>query len=64
VPINLSVSQVFRIGKQPVSVALGGRYYAEGSDNAPEWGARLTFTLLYPTAKRAAAGTNSNNFGK
>lgn len=29
VPLNLSLSQVFKIGAQPVSLAIGGRYYAE-----------------------------------
>lgn len=55
VPLNLSVSQVLKIGKQPVSVSLGGRYYAEAPEGGPEWGLRLTFTLLYPTAKHEAA---------
>jgi hypothetical protein len=51
VPLNLMVSQVLKIGKQPISVALGGRYYAEGPSGAPEWGLRFVFTLLFPTAK-------------
>lgn len=51
VPLNLSVSQVLKIGKQPVSIQLGGRYYAEGPEGTAEWGLRLVFTLLYPTAK-------------
>ena len=54
VPLNLTVSQILKIGKQPVSIH-GGRYYAEGPDGAPEWGLRLAFTLLYPTAKHEPA---------
>jgi len=50
VPINAMVSQVLKIGRQPVSIQLGGRYYAEGPSGAPDWGVRLNFTLLYPTA--------------
>jgi hypothetical protein len=55
VPINLGVSQILKIDKQPFSVAVGGRYYADGPSGAPDWGARLTFTLLFPTAKREPA---------
>jgi hypothetical protein len=49
VPLNLSVSQLLRIGKLPVSLAVGGRYYAEGPSSAPEWGLRFVITLLFPT---------------
>jgi len=49
VPLNLSVSQLLRIGKLPVSLAVGGRYYAEGPSGAPEWGLRFVITLLFPT---------------
>ncbi len=55
VPVVGSISQVLKIGKQPISVQLGGKYFAEGPSGAPEWGARLTFTLLYPTGKREPA---------
>ena len=49
VPLNLSVSQLLRIGKLPVSLAVGGKYYAEGPSGAPEWGLRFVITLLFPT---------------
>jgi len=49
VPLNLSVSQLLRIGKLPVSLAVGGRYYAEGPSGAPEWGIRFVVTPLFPT---------------
>lgn len=48
VPLNLSISQVLRIGKQPVSVQAGPRYYLESPDGGPEWGVRFVFTLLFP----------------
>lgn len=48
VPINLMVAQVMKFGKQPVSLQIGGRYYAEAPENGPEWGMRATFTLLFP----------------
>lgn len=48
VPLNLMVSQVLRLGKLPVSVGLGGRWYADSPDGGPEWGARFVFTVLLP----------------
>jgi hypothetical protein len=48
VPINLQVSQLMRFGRQPVSLALGYRYYADAPEAAPDWGLFFTFTLLYP----------------
>ena len=48
VPLNFAVNQVFKIGSQPVSVQVGGRYYADGPYGHPHWGMRLTFTLLFP----------------
>jgi hypothetical protein len=53
IPAIFQISQILKIGKQPVSIQLGGKYYAEGPSGAPEWGARLAFTLLYPMAKHA-----------
>lgn len=64
VPINLMVAQVLKIGKQPVSIQLGGRYYAEGPSGAPDWGLRLAFTLLYPTAKHEALSAEHQGFAK
>ena len=50
VPVNLQVTQVFRIGKQPMSVQVGARYWADTPDDTgPDgWGARLTYTLVFP----------------
>ena len=48
VPLNLSISQLLKIGGKPVSLLLGGRYYAEKSDNGPDWGLRFQITLLFP----------------
>ena len=47
-PINGFGSRIVRIGKLPVSILLGPRYYDEGPDGAPEWRLRLQFTLLLP----------------
>ena len=49
VPLNLTVSQLLKIGKLPVQITIGGRYYAEGPSGAPEWGLRAVVTLLFPT---------------
>jgi hypothetical protein len=48
VPINLSVSQLFKIGGAPMQFSIGGRYYAEGPTGGPEWGLRAALTLLFP----------------
>src|SRR4029453_17618843 len=54
VPFNLTVSQILKIGKQPISIQFGGRYYAEAPSGGPDWGLRLNFTLLFPTPKPKA----------
>jgi len=48
VPLIGSVSQVLKVGKLPVSLALGAKYYAEAPSGAPEWGLRFSVTLLFP----------------
>ena len=48
VPIQVGVSKVLTMGRQPISLARNGRYWAEGPDTAPDWGLRLIFTLLFP----------------
>ncbi len=52
VPLNFQVSQILKIGKQPISVGVGGRYYADSPRYGPDWGLRFIVTLLYPTGKR------------
>lgn len=48
VPLNLTVSQLVKMGKQPVQFALGGKYYAAGPQGGPDWGLRFTVTFLFP----------------
>jgi len=49
VPINLTVNQLLKLGRLPVQVGGGIRYWADSPDNGPEgWGARLQFTFLFP----------------
>lgn len=49
VPLNVSVSQVLKVGDQLISVGGGLRYWAKAPDSAPSgWGARVVVTLLFP----------------
>lgn len=49
VPVNGMVTKLFHIGKQPISVGGGLRYWAESPDGGPEgFGARFIVTLLFP----------------
>ena len=51
VPLIFQISQILKIGKQPISVQVGGKYYADSPRYGPDWGVRFNFTLLYPTAR-------------
>ena len=51
VPINLSVSQLIKLGKMPVSLGLGLKYFAESPQGGPDWGVRFIVTPLFPTGK-------------
>ncbi len=48
IPLNFVVSQVVKIGSQPVQFFGGARYYLETADGGPEWGVRFGLTLLFP----------------
>jgi hypothetical protein len=64
VPINATVSQILKIGKQPVSIQLGVRYYADGPSGAPDWGVRLNFTLLFPEHKHPVEAPPPTRYAK
>ncbi len=49
VPINLVLSHIVRFGTQPVSFAIGGRYYPVTPHDGPRWGVRFVVTFLFPT---------------
>src|SRR5437016_2381064 len=51
VPVIFQISQILKIGKQPISIQIGGKYYADTPRYGPNWGVRLNFTLLYPTGR-------------
>lgn len=48
VPANLSISKVTQLGEQHISLGGGVRYYFESPAGGPNWGLRLTVTLLFP----------------
>lgn len=48
VPVNFMINQMVKVGKQPISLQLGYRYYAEGPSGGPDWGLRFTVTFLFP----------------
>jgi hypothetical protein len=52
VPLIFQISQILKIGKQPISLQIGGKYYADTPRYGPNWGVRFALTLLYPTGGR------------
>jgi hypothetical protein len=53
VPIHAVVSQLLKVGKLPVQLGAGVRYWADSTDDGPEgWGARVVVTFLLPTGQR------------
>ena len=48
VPVLAGVSQVLKIGSQPISIGVTGKYYAVRPEGAPAWGARFVLTFLFP----------------
>lgn len=48
VPVIGSVTQMLKIAGQPLTVQLGGRYYAEAPKFGPDWGVRFAVTFLFP----------------
>ena len=50
VPVNLTVTQLLKVGGQPLTLQLGARHWAQSPDGkGPEgWGLRLALTFLFP----------------
>jgi len=48
VPLNLMVSQLFKVGQLPMQLTVGGRYYADAPSGGPDWGLRMVLTFLFP----------------
>lgn len=50
VPVNLTVSKLVKLGRQPISIGGGVRYWAESPDGGPEGvGYRLSVSFLFPS---------------
>jgi hypothetical protein len=49
VPINLSVTQLLKVGQQRFTLQGGVRYWADSPDRGPHgWGARVALNFLFP----------------
>jgi len=49
VPVNITVSQLLRSGRQPLQLQAGVRYWADGPPGGADgWGARLGVILQFP----------------
>lgn len=49
VPVNFTVSKIVKLGKAPVSLTAGARYWADSPAGGPEgWGFRSGITFLFP----------------
>lgn len=48
IPLNVTVSQMLKVGGQPISLTLGYKYFATAPTGGPDWGLRLGFTMLFP----------------
>ncbi len=47
-PFNISASRLLKVGKQPLQLSLGAKYYTEGPKGGPDWGLRFAVTFLFP----------------
>ena len=48
VPMNFTITQLLKVGRQPLSLQLGYRYYTDGPQGGPDWGLRFAITFLFP----------------
>jgi hypothetical protein len=48
VPVNLSVAQLTRFGKQPVQLGAGFKYFLASPTGGPDWGLRINLVFLFP----------------
>lgn len=49
IPLIAQVSQLLKLGNQPIQLGVGARYWADSPDGGPEgWGARVQLTFLFP----------------
>ena len=49
IPVNLQVSKVTRLGRRPVSIGGGVRYWVDSTPGSPEgWGGRVFVSFMFP----------------
>ena len=48
VPLNVMLNQMVKVGKLPISLQFGYRYYAQTPAGGPDWGLRASITFLFP----------------
>jgi len=48
VPINLTITQMIKLGKQPLTLLFGYRNYLDAPAGGPDWGIRFQVALLFP----------------
>ncbi|APT59875.1 hypothetical protein RQ831_17855 [Roseomonas gilardii] len=49
VPLNVTASQIVKIGRMPVSLFFGPRIYLQRPSQGPDWGLRFGVQFLFPT---------------
>lgn len=47
-PVNVMINQMIKVGKLPISLQFGYRYYAQRPAYGPDWGLRASITFLFP----------------
>ena len=52
---HVTISQILKIGKQPISIRIGGKYYADTPRYGPNWGARFNFIAPFPNRQAPRA---------
>jgi hypothetical protein len=48
VPVHFIVSKVTRLGRRPISFAIGPGFFVARPEGAPQWRLRVALTLLFP----------------
>jgi hypothetical protein len=61
VPFKFTVGQILRVGKLPISLAVGARYYAEALRAGPDYGLRSLITPTLTTTKTASHPVSNAN---
>jgi hypothetical protein len=47
-PLNVIVSQLLIVGRQPIQIGAGGRIFLASPTGGPDWGLRFNLVLLFP----------------